>query len=102
MQHTIIEFSKGNPGAMAFLMELANIGKTYPETAQFAFFKINDLKSLRGTNLYVLWSDLCGKDMDKVVHLLRECPGHILEDACNRQDYSGRALVEAYLTQLDN
>jgi hypothetical protein len=53
--------------------------------------------TLRGTNLWVLYSDLCDKDIFKVATLCKNCPQDILEDACSRQDYSGRALVSQYL-----
>lgn len=90
----IIEWSQGNPGAMTFLMELIK-----PENAIFGLqitLKLEEAKSIRGTNLYVLWSDLCNKDLVKVSLLCENCPIDILEDACNRQDYSGRKLVESY------
>lgn len=90
----ILQWSAGNPGAMMFLMSLMEPengikGITITQTLEKA-------KSIRGTNLYVLWSDLCDKDLDKVEALCKNCPLDILEDACNRQDYSGRKLVEKY------
>lgn len=51
-----------------------------------------------GTDLYVLFSDLCGKDPGKTVRLIRDCPKGILIDAASRQDYSGRELVKEYLS----
>jgi hypothetical protein len=59
--------------------------------------KMEEIPTLRGTNLYVLWSDLCNKDIKLVSTLCQNCPKEILEDACNRQDYSGRELVAKYL-----
>lgn len=94
----IIEYSKGNPGAMTFLMELLK-----PEnfiSGITILQKLEEVKSLRGTNLYVLWSDLCNKDISKVVTLCNHCPNDILEDACSRQDYSGRNLIAKYLSKL--
>ena len=54
---------------------------------------------IKGTDLYVLWSDLCDKDYGDVHLLCISCPDEILIDACSRQDYSGRKLVEKYLTK---
>jgi hypothetical protein len=88
----IIELSDGNPGAAVFLMAIFN-----HMLGEIIFEKIEKLPSLRGTNLHVLWSDICDKDMFKVYLLLIECPSDILEDACSRQDRSGIALVKAYL-----
>ena len=91
----IIEWSQGNMGAMTFLMQLIS-----PDNAVNSVpiaLKLEEAKSIRGTNLYVLWSDLCNKDFNKVKTLCTNCPTSILEDACSRQDYSGRELVEKYL-----
>lgn len=91
----IILYGEGNPGAMSFLLLLMNPenAKSYDVVAP----RLEEATSIRGTNLYVLWSDLCGRDLDKVVKLCKTCPINILEDACNRQDYSGCELVRPYL-----
>jgi hypothetical protein len=89
----IIQWSKGNPGAMTFLMELVK-----SEVGIFVFQRLELMPSIRGTNLYVLWSDLCDKDLYKVEKLCIKCPISVLEDACSRQDYSGRKLVAEYLS----
>jgi hypothetical protein len=78
---------KGNPGAMQFLNECAMLKVPYPILAKLVLFDI------MGTDLYVLWSDICDKDMRKVKQLVENCPGDLLKDACSRQDYSGRKLV---------
>jgi hypothetical protein len=65
----IIQWSKGNPGAMTFLMELVK-----SEVGIFVFQRLKLMPSIRGTNLYVLWSDLCDKDLYKVERLCIYCP----------------------------
>lgn len=90
-----MKYAQGNPGAMQFLMELlspAGIRYSIPIA-----IKIEEIPTLRGTNLYVLWSDLCNRDISKVSELCSKCPNDILEDACSRQDYSGRELVKSYM-----
>lgn len=92
----IVKWSQGNPGAAAFLMSLLQ-----PENAVKGIAilrKLEEGKSIRGTNLYVLWSDLCDRDMSKVETLCKNCPTAVLEDACSRQDYSGRDLVSSYIS----
>ena len=92
----IIQWSQGNPGAMAFLMSIMQ-----PENVVkrlIIFQKLEEAKSIRGTNLYVLWSDLCNRDIAKVETLCKNCPTDILEDACSRDDYSGRELVSKYVS----
>lgn len=92
----MLAYAKGNPGAMTFLMEMMR-----PENLGFALpivLKIEEIPTLRGTNLYVLWSDLCGRNIEITSNLCKNCPSKILEDACSRQDYSGRELVKEYMS----
>ena len=91
----IIQWSQGNPGALMFLMELISPSNT--SNSLPIVMKLQDALSIRGTNLYVLYSDLCGKNMEMVKTLCMNCPQDVLEDACSRQDYSGRKLVQQYL-----
>jgi hypothetical protein len=86
--------SKGNPGALTFLV---NVMSLQPTASLVIMLKIVACKTLRGTDLYVLWSDLCNKDMERVVTLCTDCPDDILMDACSRQDRSGKELVKPYL-----
>lgn len=86
----IASLAKGNPGAAVFLSELVSSGASY------TFAKIKD-SGITGTDLYVLYSDLCNKDLCNVIKLVGACPMDILKDACSRQDYSGRILVSNYL-----
>lgn len=91
----VIEWSQGNPGALAFLLGLLK-----PENLIASITisdKINKVESLRGSNLYILFSDLCDKDYNKVEKLCTDCPDSVLADACSRQDRSGKALVAEFL-----
>jgi hypothetical protein len=91
----LTEWSDGNPGAAVFLM-----GVFSNENVQYALpimLKLERCKSIRGTNIYVMFSDLCNKDYAKTAELCKRCPDAILENACSRQDYSGKTLVEEYL-----
>lgn len=83
--------SKGNIGALSFLMELQS-----PSTPAITLEKIQ-LSGITGTDLYVLWADLCGRDMGNVIKLVDNCPLETLKDACSRQDYSGMGLISEYL-----
>jgi hypothetical protein len=94
-QKALIEWSDGNPGAAVFL-----IGLFSDENIEYALpimTKVERCKTLRGTNIYVLFSDLCNKDYALTAKLCKKCPDSILEDACSRQDYSGRELIKEYL-----
>lgn len=80
-EEDFLDLGKGNPGAMNFLAAVDSL----PEGEDKDLLKsvVRRTESLRGTNLYILHNDLCGRDMDKVVKLVRNCPIEILEDAFN-------------------
>lgn len=88
--NTIVRAAKGNPGAADAMATLAEYG--YTKTLR----TILDY-GIQGTDIYVLFSDLCGRDPFKVQNLVDRCPKDILIDACSRQDYSGRQLVAKYI-----
>jgi len=91
----IIKWSQSNPGALSFLMQLT----THENAIQVITIlqKLEQYESILGTNLYVLWSDLCDKDINIVEHVINKCPQNVLEDACSRQDYSGIKLIQKYI-----
>ncbi|WP_185226131.1 hypothetical protein [Chryseobacterium indologenes] len=93
----IIEWAAGNPGALNFLMTVYMSQNTSLAQASIINNALENYTTLRGTNIYILYSDLCGRNMDKVVHLIKNCPQEILEEACSRQDYSGREMVAEYM-----
>jgi len=79
---------------------MQNSVKIDPESALKEFSGIVSLDSfgIYGTAIYVLWSDICGKDMPKMLAVLRSVQlgfftREVLRDACSRQDYSGREMV---------
>ena len=91
----IIQWSKGNPGALMFLMGLMEgVNMLF---AISIISKLEECTSIRGTNLYILFSDLCNKDYALCATVCKSCPNDILEDACGRQDYSGRELIKDFL-----
>lgn len=94
---TVMALAKSNLGAMQFLIELSWFDC---EKLKMIVHKIKNSESLRGYNLYVLYSDLCEKDMDKVHQLFKNCPINVIEEACSRQDYSGRELVAEHLSTI--
>jgi hypothetical protein len=96
MIEELIYLSNGNPGAFACLMGLIEGDSDKLVCGLTIIPRIKTL-DIRGTNLYVLWSDLCDKDYSKMAKLCKDCPDSILIDACSRQDYSGRELVKEYL-----
>ena len=90
----LLPLADGNPGAMTFLIQIIsddNLIHCLPIMSKI------ESTGIKGTDLYVMYSDLCNKDMLLVKKLCLACPNDILIDACSRQDYSGRELVKEYL-----
>ena len=96
----MVNMSKGNPGAITAMMECLNDNETDPDSFLKGAGAIVTLDSLEiyGTDIYVLWSDICEKDSIKMQAVLRGyqlgiVAGSTLKDACSRQDYSGKKLI---------
>lgn len=97
----IAKMSDGNPGAATVLMHmLTEGGKIDPDDFMGGLGAIMALDShaIYGTDIYVLHSDICGKELAKTLAVLRAVQlgffkESVLQDACSRQDYSGRELV---------
>ncbi len=89
----ILALAKGNPGAINALMNMAS--NPTPETVDV--IETIQKSTIRGTDIYILFNDLCHGDTDKVIKLCKDCPIDVLQDACSRQDRSGVGLVSQYL-----
>ena len=92
---TVRALARSNLGAMQFLIELSWVDL---EKLKTIVHKIKNSESLRGNNLYVLYSKLCEKNMDKVCQLFDNCPIDVIEEACSRDDDSGCELIAEYFT----
>lgn len=88
--HPLLKLANGNHGAMQFLLALIQ-----PDVPTRTVAKIEDA-NIKGPDLHVLYSDLCDRDMGRVIKLVDNCPLDVLKDACSRQDYSGRDLIAQY------
>jgi hypothetical protein len=88
--------AKGNPGAASFLMRLE---AEVLDNDRKAIVIANKIEScnIEGTDLWVLFSDLGSKNMTKVFSICERVPNDTLKDACARQDYSGRKIIEKYI-----
>ena len=97
----LVEWSQGNGGAVRFLTQVYLNPESDLVQSMIIDNKLKRCESIRGTNAYVLWSDLCNQDMDNVVEVCENVPDDILEEACNRQDYSGRELIAEYVKFME-
>lgn len=96
----VAKMSEGNFGAMDALMGLLKSDHIDPDNMMggLGVVLFLDTLGIYGTDIYVLYSDICSKDLPKMMAVLRAVqlglfPRVILKDACSRQDYSGRQLV---------
>lgn len=58
-----------------------------------------DARGIYGTDIYVLWSDICQKNTSKMLALLRSVQlgflnESVLKEAAHRQDRSGATLLD--------
>ena len=100
-KNAIMEYAGGNMGAINCLMRTFADPEADMVNAMIISSKLKKCTSIRGTNLYVLYNDLCDNDIDRVAKICENVPDDILEEACNRQDYSGRELIQEFVAGVD-
>ncbi len=69
----MMKMSEGNPGAATALMELLQTNDIDPESALGSLgpiFHFDEL-GIYGSNIYILWSDVCKRNIHKLVLLTR-------------------------------
>lgn len=98
----IAKMSDGNPGAMTAMMELiANGEKIDPDSFMGGLGNILslDTNGIYGTDIYVLFNDICDRNVARMISVLRAVQLGFLDssklaDACSRQDYSGKDMID--------
>lgn len=100
----IIKLSDGNPGAAVALCDICKVAEeidtflSKPKLSGMPYLLLIDSLNIYGTDIYVLYSDICEKNAAKTMAVLRATRLNILEisklkEACSRQDYSGKDLI---------
>lgn len=96
----LYKMSNGNPGAIGALAQILQSGNIDPDNSLGGIGPILllDTYGIYGTDIYILWNDICKREIVKTLAVLRATQlgffsSHILKDACSRQDRSGVALV---------
>ena len=99
----IAKMSNGNPGAVNVLCQMLSPDAEEIDTdaVMGGMMKILALDSLGiyGTDIYVLYNDICRGDLISMFAVLRAhqlgfLNSNTLKDACSRQDYSGREIID--------
>lgn len=102
MFDVINKMTEGNPGAMNVIMELTYMSeKIDPDSAfgSIGAILLLDSYEIYGSDIYVLWSDICGRNTKKMIAVLRAgqlgiIPSYTIKDASSRQDYSGKDMID--------
>lgn len=97
----VVKMCEGNPGAMTALVEVIKYGEQVdPNDFMGGLGKILALDTLEiyGTDIYVLWNDICDRNTSKMIAVLRAnqlgfISNQILKEACHRQDRIGRDII---------
>ena len=93
-----ISYSAGNPGTLSFLQQL---DKDNPKHG-IILDTLGEAPAIRGSYLWVLYSDLADRNLNTVYNLCCNVPIDILVDACLREDYSGLELIKPFMPQKSN
>lgn len=105
----VMKMSDGNLGAMKVLMNILSpdSNEIDPDNVMGGMGVILSLDThgIYGTDIYILYNDICQNDLVKFLAILRAVQlgffsEHILKDACSRQDRTGISLIpidELYL-----
>lgn len=97
----IRKMCEGNPGAMKALMEILKFGAQIdPYSCMGGLGVILSLDTLviYGTDIYVLWNEICDRNTSKMIAVLRAnqfgyISDQILREACHREDGSERDVI---------
>ncbi|MFZ2432508.1 MAG: hypothetical protein WAW57_15320 [Lutibacter sp.] len=99
----VLKMSEGNPGAMNAIMQMldSKSNEIDPDAFMGGVLKVLALDTLGiyGSDIYVLHNDICDRDMIKMFAVLRAhqlgfLNGSVLADACHKQDYSGKQMID--------
>jgi len=97
------KMSNGNPGALNVLMDLMQpiTNEIDPDNIMGWMGNILSLDTIGiyGGDIYVLMNDICENNVVKFVTILRShqlgfLDGNVIRDACSRQDYSGKKMID--------
>lgn len=90
MKELIIMMADGNPGAAVVLIQLYKAGdeETFEKLLEY---------NIIGSDIWVLYKDLCDQNLPIMGKLVKSCPKEILIDACSKQDRSGREMINKFL-----
>lgn len=101
MSDMFMVMSDGNPGALTALLELfQNTARVDPDNfmREYGSILLLDMFEIYGTDIYILWNDICDRDIVNTIALIRAVQMGIisielLKDICSRRDGSGKSMI---------
>jgi len=99
----MVKMAKGNPGAVTALIVLFdNTTEIDPDNAfgPFGGIILLDTFGIYGTDIYVLYNDICARQIHLMLAVLRAgqlgiISSSVIKDAASRQDRTGKTLINA-------
>lgn len=98
-QDALAGMSDGNPGAINAMLEMSTVTmkEKHPLDVFYPLLGL-DGWGIYGTDIYVLWSDICDKDSEKAVKVIKAAQQGLIDSdllklACSKQDYSGKDMI---------
>lgn len=77
---------EGNPGALTFLLSAYDLDMF---GAEIGFGRMDSL-GIRGSKLYMLWNDCCGRDTSKAIQVMKYCDPFEINNHINYE--AGRGI----------
>ena len=98
----LTELSQGNPGAITAIVDCMKYNPEIDPDDVFGEFGpiiALDNYKIYGTDIYVLWNDICDRNSAKMITLLRavqlgELSRTTLQIASRKQDRSGKDMID--------
>ena len=85
--------SEGNFGALACLKAIIEVDDAV--TRESLLLSIGDNPLLRGSKLYILWNDVCNRNLEIMEMLLRRAPESLIKDSIEgTRDEAAAKIVE--------
>lgn len=106
----IVKMAEGSPGAVAAMVDILTSSSLYdPESAGGGLMSLLALDDLGvyGSKIWVLYSDICGKDVRKVAILMRShqlgfIDGHVIYCLSDDYEVHHRGLSDKEWSDLES
>ena len=101
VRQMLIKMSDGNPGGLTAMIQLLKETESIDPINALGgvgnILQLDDM-GIYGTDIYVLWSDICDRNTARLITVLRATQLGLISretviNASSRQDYSGKTMI---------